>query len=137
MGRGKKQAISLETKVLPHPSEKPAGCDLQHWVTVAGYQTPILAVCDGGAEVALMSQRLYQQLDPRPELCPTTEKIKGLYGPNHSLMRECSIKVEIPELFVVVNYDFIVDDTEEDLLIDASLLHYAQTQPRYDTQELS
>ena len=33
--------------------------------------------------------------------------------------------------------DFIVDDIEEDLLIDASMLHYAQIQLRYDTQELS
>ena len=37
---------------------------------------------------------------------------------------------------MVVNYDFIVDDIEEDILIDASMLHYAQIQLRYDTQEL-
>ena len=29
---------------------------------------------------------------------------------------------------VVINYDFIVDNIEEDLLIDASMLHYAQIQ---------
>ena len=52
-------------------------------------------------------------------------------------MGECSIKVGIPEQSVVINYDFIVDDIEEDLLIDTSILHYAQIQLRYGTQELS
>ena len=33
-------------------------------------------------------------------------------------------------------YDFIVDDIEEDLLIDASLLHYMEVQLRFDMQEL-
>ena len=33
-------------------------------------------------------------------------------------------------------YDFIVDDIEEDLLVDASLLHYMEVQLRYDRQEL-
>ena len=108
----------METEVLPHPNEKPAGCHLQLWVTVAGYHIPILAVCNGGSEVALMSQRLYEQLDPKPELCPTTEKIKGLYDPNHSPMGEFSIRVKIPELSVVINYDFIVEDIEEDLLLN-------------------
>ena len=31
-------------------------------------------------------------------------------------MGECSINIKIPELSVVINYDFIVDDIEEDLL---------------------
>ena len=33
-------------------------------------------------------------------------------------------------------YAFIVDDIEEDLLVDASLLHYMEVQLRYDRQEL-
>ena len=81
-----------------------------------------------------MSQRLYQRLDPKPEVRPTTEKIKG---PNHSPIWEWSIKVKIPELSVVIDYDFIVDDIKVDLLTDASMLHFAQIQLRYDTQELS
>ena len=89
------------------------------------YATPILAVCDGGAEVALLSQWVYQQLDPKPVLHPTTEKIKGLYGPSHGSSCECLIKAEMPELSVAVNYVLIVDDIEEDLLINASMLHYA------------
>ena len=52
-------------------------------------------------------------------------------------INECMIKVEIPELYMAVNYDFIVDCIEEDLLIDASMLHYAQIQLQYNTQELS
>ena len=52
-------------------------------------------------------------------------------------MGECSITVKKPELSVVINYDFIVDDIEEDLLIDFSMLHYDQIQLRNDTQELS
>ena len=79
MGPGKGEAISLETEVLPHPTEKPAVWVLQLWVTVTGHPTPILAVCDGGAHVALMSQTGFQQLDPKPELCPTTAKIKSCY----------------------------------------------------------
>ena len=66
-----------------------------------------------------MSQSIYQQLDLKPALHPTAEKIKGLYGPNHSPLGECSIKIKIPELAVAVNFDFIVDDIEVDMLIDA------------------
>ena len=127
----------METEVQPRPNENPASCILQLWVTVTVCPTPILAVCDGGAEVSLMSQRIYQQLDPKPELRPATEKTEGLCGPNHSPMSECSIKFEIPESSVAINYDFIVGGIEEDPLIDASMLHCAQIQLRYNTQELS
>ena len=51
-------------------------------------------------------------------------------------MGECTVKVEIPELAVAIHYDVIMDDTEEDLLIELSMLHYAQVQGKYDTQEL-
>ena len=43
-------------------------------------------------------------------------------------MGECLIKVEIPELSMVINYDFIMDDIEENMLVNASLLYYAQIQ---------
>ena len=45
------------------------------------------------------------------------------------------LQVQIPELAVAEAYDFIVDDIE-DLLVDASLLHYMEVQLRYDRQEL-
>ena len=84
----------------------------------------------------MISQRIFQQLNPQPELIPTKQKVKGLYGPDHTPLRECTLQVKIPELSVVADYDFIVDDIEEDLLVDASLLHYMEVQLRYDRQEL-
>ena len=41
-------------------------------------------------------------------------------------MGESTVKMEIPELSVAISYDIILDDIEEDLLIDASILHNAQ-----------
>ena len=93
-------------------------------------------MCDGGAELAIMSHRLYQQLEPRPELRPTTESVKGLYGPQHNPIGECTLQVTIPELKLTVTYDFIVDDIEEELLLDAPLLHYVGVQIDYKTGEL-
>ena len=124
-------------EILPRPLKKPAGCVLQLWVNVEGSASKVLAVCDGGAEIALISRSLYEKLDPPPKLRPTEEKVKGLYGPNHSPLGECTIQVEIPELAVAIQYDVVVDDIDEDLLIDAAMLHYAGVQLKYDTQELS
>ena len=75
-----------------------------------------------------MIQRVYEWLQPQPELWPTSE--------NHSPLGQCTVKVEIPELAVAINYNVIVNDIEEDFLIDASMLHYVQVQVKYDTQEL-
>ena len=80
-----------------------------------------------------MNQRVYEWLSPQPELRPTSEKIKGLYGPNHSPLGECTVKMEIPELAIAIHYDGIVDDIEEDFLIDVSMLHNA-LQIKYDTE---
>lgn len=115
---------------------KPSGCVLQTWVRVAGSSTPVLAVCDGGAEIAMMSRNLYELLEPKPELRPTEEKVKGLYGPNHNPLGECTIQIDIPELLLTLQYDVVVDEIQEDLLIDAAMLHYAGIQLKYDTQEL-
>ena len=38
---------------------------------------------------------------------------------------------------MVINYNVTVDDIEENMLIDASTLHYAQVQLKYNTQELT
>ena len=60
-----------------------------------------------------------------------------MYGPDHTPLGECTLQVKIPELSVAADYDSIVDDIEEeDLLGDASLLHYMEIQLRYDRQEL-
>ena len=37
---------------------------------------------------------------------------------------------------MAADYNFIVDDIKEDLLVDVSLLHYMAVQLRYDRQEL-
>ena len=49
-------------------------------------------------------------MSPQPELCPTYEKVKGLYGLNHCPFGECTVKLEIQELFVAISYDVIVDN---------------------------
>ena len=105
----KQEAVPLDrAEVLPCPEEKPPGCVLKLWVKLSGY-SPILAVCDSGAEVALLSLRMYEQLRPQPELRPTNE-IKGPYGPNHSPLGECIVKLEIPEL---VHYEICHTGTVE------------------------
>ena len=109
---------------------------IQLWVQIEGQSSKVLAVCDGGAEVAMMSYRLYSQLEPRPELRPATENVRGIYGPQHDPIGECTVQIKIPELSVVITYDVIVDDIQEDLLIDATMMHYAGVQLKYDTQEL-
>ena len=90
------EAVPLEKiDVLPHPDKKPDGCVLQMLMTVSDLPNSILAVGYGGAEVAMISQRLLKQLDPQPELRPTKEKVKGLYGPNHTPLGECILQVKI------------------------------------------
>ena len=37
---------------------------------------------------------------------------------------------------VVIYYEVIVDDIEEEYLNDVFMLHYAQVQVKYDTQEV-
>ena len=76
-GLGKQEVTPLgRIEVLPYSEEKATKCVLQLWVKLSGYSSPILAVCDSGAEVALMSQRVYEQLIPELELRPTNEKIR-------------------------------------------------------------
>ena len=48
-------------------------------------------------------------MDPKPELRPTTESIRGLYGPNHDPIGECTIQIQVLELAVVVSYDAKVE----------------------------
>ena len=83
-----------------------------------------------------MSQRVYEKPSTQTELCPTDEKIKGIYGPNRSPLGECKMKVEVSELSVVISLDVIMGKVDEDLLIDASMFHNAQIQLRYDRVDL-
>lgn len=109
---------------------------MQTWIQVEGQSSKVLAICDGGADVAIMSYRLFLQLEPRPELRPAREGVRGLYGPRHDPMGECTVQITIPDLKVSVTYDVIVDDIEDEFLIDAAFLHYAGVQLDYKTQEL-
>lgn len=104
---------------------------MQLWVNLAALPSRALAVFDGGAELPILSHRLYQQMSPQPELRPTTENLRGLYGPAHQPLGQCTVKLAIPELAVRVTYDVIVDNISEDLLIDASLMSYMGISIRY------
>ena len=86
---------------------------------------------DGGAELPVLSNRIYQQMSPQPELRPMTENLRGLYGPAHQPLGQCTVRLEIPELSVRVTYDMIVDNINEDLLIDANLINYLGISIRY------
>ena len=110
---------------------------MQVWMEMQGLPSKILAVCDGGAEVAMLSHKLYRQMKPRPELRATTERVRGLYGPEHDPKGECTVQIKIPELSVAISYDVIVDDIDEDFLMDATLLHYAGVQLDYSKQVLT
>ena len=77
-----------------------------------------------------MSHRVYDQLSS--QLHPTNEKVKGFYGPNHSPLGKCTMKV-----FEAIYYDVIGDNFEEELLLDGSILHSAQLLLRFETQELT
>jgi len=116
---------------LPRPQEKPEGCVMQLWVHLAAFQSRVLAVFDGGAELPVLSNRIYQQMYPQPELRPVTENLRGLYGPAHQPIGQCTVRMEIPELCVRVSYDVIVDDIAEDMLVDASLMSYMGISVRY------
>jgi len=116
---------------LPQPQEKPEGCVMQLWVHLAAFQSRVLAVFDGGAELPVLSNRIYQQMYPQPELRPATENLRGLYGPAHQPIGQCTVRMEIPELCVRVSYDVVVDDIAEDMLVDASLMSYMGISVRY------
>ena len=109
---------------------------IQLCVKLTGCSSPVLDICDSGAEVALMSQRVYKPLSLQPELHPISDKIKGLCGPNYSPLGKCSVKVEIPELAVTIHYYVIVDNIEY-FLIHAFMLHYAKVQLKYDNKNCS
>ena len=116
---------------LPQPDKRPESCVLQLWVNLTAYHSRILAVFDGGAELPVLSNRIYQQMQPQPELRPTTERLRGLYGPAHTPLGQCTLQIEIPELAVRVTYEVVVDNIAEDFLVDASLMNYMGINVRY------
>ena len=83
-----------------------------------------------------MSHGLCRQLDPRPVLHPAPEIVQGVYGRQHDPMGKCTVQIRMSELSAVKTYNVIVDNMEEDLLLDATMMHKAGKQLNYDTQEL-
>ena len=104
---------------------------MQLWVNIAAFPSRVLAVFDGGAELPVLSNRIYQQMSPEPELRPTSENLRGLYGPAHQPLGQRTVILEIPELSVRVTYDMIVDNISEDYLVDANLMNYMNINIRY------
>ena len=106
------------------------------WVRLEGLQTPLLAIYDGGAEVPVISEQIYLQMSPPPKLRPSPTTIKGLYGPSHNPLGICTLKIEIPDLEVVVEYDVVVDRMDEVLLLDAGFMHHTGIVLDYGKKEL-
>ena len=102
-------------EVLPPPDESPTGCVIQLLIKLTGYSSPILAVCDGGAEVASKSKGVWTA---EPTDVASSHQWEGQGSLNHSPLGTCKVKVEILELAVAIHYDLIVEDIEEDFLID-------------------
>ena len=48
----------------------------------------------------------------------------------------CTVQIQMPVLSVVITYNVTMNDIEEDLLLDAAVMHYQGLQLKYNTQEL-
>ena len=106
------------------------------WVNLPGQSSPSFAVFDGGAEVAVLSTRVFEQLSPTPDLQPTRHSLKGLYGPSRQPRGECILKIYIPELKLTAEYVVVVDDIDEDLILDAGFMHHTNMSLDYKTKTL-
>ena len=114
----------------------PDKCVLHMWVNLPGLSNPAFAVYDGGAEVAVLSTRLYEQLQPMPELRAPRHTLRGLYGPCRQPKGECVLRISVPELKLVAEYVVVVDDIEEDLILDAGFMHHTGLVLDYKSKEL-
>ena len=102
------------------------GCVFQYGIKVKGYPGEVRAVFDGGAEVSVLSRRVYNLMDPQPELRRTGDnRLSSAFGDEHPTLGEVTLHIQIAELAVTVDYDVLIADIDEDLLVDASLMHYA------------
>ena len=61
-------------------------------------------------------------IDPsvRPALRPSEQQVRGVFGVEHTL------RLGIPSLHLVADYDVIVDNIEDELILDNSFMVYAQ-----------
>lgn len=76
-----------------------------------------------------MSMRVYLAIPEaeRPPLRVSKDNIRGPFSAFHQPLGEATITVTIPQLKISVQYDFIIDDQqEEDLILDASFMAHAE-----------
>ena len=50
-----------------------------------------------------------QTLSPQLEVSPTNEKIKDLYGPNQSLLGECTVSGSVTRTETLAAHDWLVE----------------------------
>jgi len=104
-------------------------------VTLPGIGVPLDAIFDGGAETCILSYDVYMAMDPRvqPILRPSEQHVRGMFSDTHTPIGEVTLSVTIPSLGVIVEYDFIVDNTStsEPLIIDNSFMVYAGIDNHY------
>ena len=92
---------------------------------------------DGGAEVTVLSRRVYDLMDPQPELRRTGDnRLSSAFGDEHPTLGEVTLHIQIPELAVTMDYDVLIADIDEDLLVDASLMHYADIDLHYGSHQM-
>ena len=103
------------------------------------------AVCDGGAETALISSQLYHSIDPqhRPPLRPTSETVSGIFPADGSgevscvyPLGETTLRIELPDFNLCVEYDFVVVNMSDSLILDNSFMSYADISNHYNDKTL-
>ena len=118
---------------MPRPEHKPESHILAAPVTIEGLGHPIKGIFDGGAETCIMSFAVYMAIDPRvrPTLRASEQQVRGVFGVEHTPLGEITLKMGIPSLHLVAEYDVIVDNIEDDLILDNSFMVHAQIDNLY------
>ena len=62
----------------------------------------------------------------RPVLRPSEQQVRGVFGVEHTPVGEITLRLGIPSLHLVADYDVIVDNIEDELILDNSFMVYAQ-----------
>ena len=125
-----------DKQFLPRPEVQARSSILHLWVNVPGAPAPILALYDGGAEVCVMSESVYNTLSPRPPLRPTAHTVRGLFSGYHEPLGICTMQIDVESLGITVEYDVVIDRMDEPLILDSSFMHYAGIVLDYGKQQL-
>ena len=72
-------------------------------------------------------------IDPsvRPALRPSEQQVRGVFGVEHTPVGEITLRLGIPSLHLVADYDVIVDNIEDELILDNSFMVYDQIDNLY------